>query len=77
MTEAAQEYEALVSGAAVVDRGDRGFVRVTGRDARSFTDSLVSQDVAALGDGEGAHSLLLQPQGKLTADFRVLQIGPE
>src|SRR5689334_15036212 len=43
-----EEYEALVSHAAVVDRDDRGHVRVTGRDAVSFTDSLVSQDVAAL-----------------------------
>ena len=75
MTEA--QYEALVSGAGVVDRSDRGLVRVTGRDARSFTDSLVSQDLAVLSDGEGAHSLLLQPQGKLTADFRALQIGAE
>ncbi|HEX4491099.1 MAG TPA: glycine cleavage T C-terminal barrel domain-containing protein [Acidimicrobiia bacterium] len=70
-------YEALVSRAAVVDRSDRGSVRVTGRDAVSFTDSLVSQDITTLGDGEGAHSLLLQPQGKLTADFRMLRIGAE
>ena len=52
-------------------------MRVVGRDARSFLDSLVSQDLTVLGDGDGAHSLLLQPQGKLTADFRLLQIGAE
>jgi folate-binding protein YgfZ len=73
----AQEYELLATDAAVVDRSVGGAVRVTGRDARSFLDSLASQDVAALADGAGAHSLLLQPQGKLTADFRVLQIGAE
>ena len=52
-------------------------MRAVGRDARSFLDSLVSQDLTVLGDGDGAHALLLQPQGKLTADLRVLQIGPE
>jgi folate-binding protein YgfZ len=71
------EYERLRTDAAVVDRSVASMVRVTGRDARSFLDSLVSQDLTVLADGDGAHSLLLQPQGKLTADFRVLQIAAE
>ncbi|MDQ1466892.1 MAG: tRNA-modifying protein YgfZ [Actinomycetota bacterium] len=71
------EYRLLRSDAAVVDRSVGGAVRVVGRDARSFLDSLLSQDLTVLGDGEGAHSLLLQPQGKLTADFRLLQLGAE
>ncbi len=73
----ASEYERLRSAAAVVDRSAGGAVLVTGADARTFLDSLVSQDLAALAVGEGAHSLLLQPQGKLTADFRALRVGPE
>jgi folate-binding protein YgfZ len=73
----AKEYELIATDAAVVDRSVGGAVRVTGRDARSFLDSLASQDLTVLADGDGAHSLLLQPQGKLTADFRVLQIGAE
>ena len=71
------EYELLRDDAAVVDRSVGGAVRVVGRDARSFLDSLVSQDITALADGQGVHSLLLQPTGKLTADFRFLQIGAE
>ena len=71
------EYETLRTDAAVVDRSVGGAVRVEGRDARSFLDSLVSQDLTVLADGDGVHSLLLQPQGKLTADFRLLQIGAE
>jgi tRNA-modifying protein YgfZ len=73
----AEEYLSLRTDAAVVDRSVEGAVRVVGRDARSFLDSLVSQDLTVLGDGDGAHSLLLQPQGKLTADFRLLQLGAE
>jgi folate-binding protein YgfZ len=73
----AEEYRLLSTDAAVVDRSVRGAVLAVGPDARSFLDSLVSQDLTVLADGDGAHSLLLQPQGKLTADFRLLQIGAE
>ena len=50
---------------------DRDLVIVRGRDATSFLQSLVSQDLDALPVGESAHSLLLQPQGKLVADFYI------
>jgi folate-binding protein YgfZ len=63
--------------AAVYDRSDAGAVLVTGPDAVSFVQSLASQDVGSLADGEGAHSLLLSPQGKLVADFRVLRVGDD
>jgi len=50
---------------------DRDLVVVHGPDATSFLQSLVSQDLDALSVGEAAHSLLLQPQGKLIVDFYV------
>jgi folate-binding protein YgfZ len=52
-------------------------VTVEGPDAKSFLQSLVSQDLDPLRDGEWTRSLLLQPQGKLTAAFSVLQRSPE
>jgi folate-binding protein YgfZ len=58
-------------------RLDRGLVTVTGADARSFLQSLLSQDLDPLLDGEGAHALLLQPQGKLLVDLRVLRVDAE
>jgi folate-binding protein YgfZ len=51
---------------------DRDLVVVRGRDATSFLQSLVSQDLDALAVGTSAHSLLLQPQGKLIVDFFAL-----
>ena len=72
---AVDELERLRHGDAVVDRSDRGFVRVTGPDAVSFLQALVSADLDAVADGEGAHSLLLTPQGKLDVDFRLLRAG--
>jgi folate-binding protein YgfZ len=55
----------------------RDRVRVTGPDATSFLQSLLSQDLDAIGVGESAASLLLQPQGKLLVAFRALHVGPE
>jgi folate-binding protein YgfZ len=72
----AQE-QALVEGAGLADGRDHGSVLVTGPDALSFLHSLLSQDVAGLGPGDGVHTLLLQPQGKLDCDLRLLVVGPE
>ena len=53
----------------VVDRSPRGLVVVSGPDATSFLQSLVSQDLDPIAVGSSAHALLLQPQGKLIVDF--------
>ena len=71
------ELDDLRSAAGAVDRSDRGAVLVTGPDAWSYLQSLVSADLDTVGDGEGAHSLLLTPQGKLDVDFRLLRVGDE
>ena len=73
----AAEERALADGAGLVDRSARGSVLVSGPEAVSYLHSLVSQDVAALRDGEGVHALLLQPQGKLDTDLRLLRLGEE
>ena len=72
-----QELDALRTTAGVVDRSDRGAVLVSGPDAWSYLQNLVSADLDAVADGEGAHSLLLTPQGKLDVDFRLLRVGDE
>src|SRR5262249_20904675 len=61
--------------AGVVARSDRGAVLVTGPDAWSYLQSLVSADLDTVGEGDGVHSLLLTPQGKLDVDFRLLRVG--
>lgn len=48
---------------------DRDVVVVDGPDATSFLQSLVSQDLDPVAVGGSVHALLLQPQGKLLADF--------
>jgi folate-binding protein YgfZ len=61
----------------VFHRPDAGVVTVEGPDAVSFLQSLVSQDLEPLADGEWTRSLLLQPQGKLTAVFDARRVSPE
>jgi folate-binding protein YgfZ len=52
-------------------------VAITGPDARSFLQSLLSQDLDPLADGDAVHSLLLTPQGKLDVEFVVLRVADE
>lgn len=59
------------------DRPGHGAVLVRGPDAAAFLQSLVSQDLDAVADGTGTHSLLLSPQGKVEVDFRALRVGDD
>jgi tRNA-modifying protein YgfZ len=63
--------------AFVVDRSPHGLIVARGDDATSFLQSLVSQDLDPLGDGDHAPALLLSPQGKLDVAFRILRTGDE
>jgi tRNA-modifying protein YgfZ len=71
----AAEERAFTEGAALVDRNARGAVLVEGPDGLTFLQSLLSQDIDTLTDGQGVHALLLQPQGKLDTDLRMLRVG--
>jgi folate-binding protein YgfZ len=71
----AGEERAFNDGAALVDRCVRGAVLVDGPDALKYLQSLLSQDIDTLSDGQGTHTLLLQPQGKLDTDLRLLRVG--
>ena len=50
---------------------DRGIVSVSGDDAESFLNRLVTNSVLGMGDGEARYAALLSPQGKLLFDFLV------
>ena len=50
---------------------------VTGPDAFSFLQALVSADLDPVVDGQGARSLLLTPHGKLDVAFRLLRVGDD
>jgi folate-binding protein YgfZ len=54
---------------------ERGVITVTGDDRVGFLQGLVSNDVAAAGEGTAVWAALLTPQGKWLADFFVLVDG--
>lgn len=50
---------------------DRGVVAVSGADAASFLDNLVTNDLEGMEDGEARFAALLTPQGKILFEFFV------
>ncbi|MYA85272.1 MAG: folate-binding protein YgfZ [Acidimicrobiaceae bacterium] len=53
----------------------RDVVRTTGADATTFLQGQISQDVEAVEPGDSAWSLVLAPQGKVDAWFRLTRLG--
>jgi folate-binding protein YgfZ len=69
------QYEALLRRAGVVDRGTRGRLRLTGADRRTYLHGLLTNDIVALGPGDGCYAALLTPQGRMISDMRVSELG--
>ena len=68
----AAEYAAVRSAAGFIDLSHRGLLQLTGADRVSFLQGMVSNDVKALKPGEGQYATVLNQQGKVLGDVRVL-----
>jgi folate-binding protein YgfZ len=53
---------------------DRGVVKLSGEDAKTFLNGLVTIDVTRLEAGTGRFGALLTPQGKIVADFLITEV---
>lgn len=53
----------------------RGLITVSGPDAFSFLQNIVSNDLRLLESAPEIHACLLSPQGKYLHDFRITRIG--
>jgi len=60
-----REQRAMTQGQVLVDRSNRGVVKVTGQDRLSWLHSLTSQDLERLAPGSTKEALILSPQGHL------------
>ena len=67
----------MAGGMKAVGLPNRGVVRVSGEDARSFLDGLVSASMERVAPGRAVHAALLTPQGKIIADFLVTEAEAE
>lgn len=68
-------YQALRHSSAVVRRGDRGVLAVTGPDRLPWLQGLVTNDVGALAPGESRYAAYLTPQGRMITDLRVINLA--
>jgi len=56
---------------------DRGVIKVTGEDARSFLNGLVTSDMDKVAVDRARYAALLTPQGKVLFDFIVAEADGE
>jgi folate-binding protein YgfZ len=66
-------YHALRTGAMLVDFSHRARGLFHGPKAADVLNGLVSNEVAALGTGQGTYAVALTPKGKILADLRLLR----
>lgn len=69
------QYAIIDSAAGWTDRRSRGRLRIDGKDAVSFLQALVSNDLGPLAEGRGTYATYLTPQGRMIADLRIFHRG--
>ncbi|MDF5751733.1 glycine cleavage T C-terminal barrel domain-containing protein [Spongiactinospora sp. TRM90649] len=69
------EQRALLAGEAVVDRGDREVVRITGPDRLRWLNDLSSQKLDTLSPGEPTETLFLDAQGRVEHHLTLVDDG--
>jgi folate-binding protein YgfZ len=67
----------LAAGRAFADLSGWRKIGVSGGDARTWVDDLVSADTSGLTSGRSVRSLLLSPTGRVRAEFMVSLVGNE
>jgi tRNA-modifying protein YgfZ len=67
----------MANGLKAVGLPNRGVLRITSDDARSFLDGLITNSMAGASPGQAIHAALLTPQGKIITDFFVTEASAE
>ena len=63
------------TGARHVILPERGLVKISGPEAKSFLNALVSNDVEKVAPNQAVYAALLTPQGKFLFDFLIVESG--
>jgi tRNA-modifying protein YgfZ len=71
------QYRQLREDCGLLDRSERGKLLVSGPDAAEYLQGQLTNDVEALGVGEGQYAALLDRKGHMQADMRVLRPAEE
>lgn len=75
MVEASDQYRIISATVGLVDRSERGRLRIGGADAVSFLQALLTNDLRQLERGAGIYAAYLTPQGRMIADLRLYHQG--
>lgn len=70
-----EEYRAARTGAALVDRSERGRIAAIGADRLAYLHAMLTNDILSLRPGTGCYAAYLTPQGRMIADMLVLELG--
>jgi folate-binding protein YgfZ len=68
----AAEYDAVRKAAGILDLSHRGLLQFTGDDRVTFLQGMLSNDLRVLKAFDGQYATVLNQQGKVLADVRVL-----
>ncbi len=74
---ATEAYQAVTESCGLLDRSERGKLALSGREAKSFLQGQVTNDVEQLAPGDGCYAAFLTPKGKMLGDLRILDVGDE
>jgi len=69
------EYQALRAGVVTGAIDARRQIAVTGPDRASFLQGFLTNDIVALGAGQGCYAAWLTPQGRMLTDLHVFESG--
>jgi folate-binding protein YgfZ len=70
-----QGYDAARERAGLLDRSGYSYIVVSGKDRASYLQGLLTNDIAALGPGQGCYAAYLTAQGRMIADLWVYELG--
>ena len=71
------QYRALREEAGVIERTGRRLLEVAGADAAEYLQGQLTNDIEALGPGEGCYAALLDRKGHMQGDMRALRLAEE
>lgn len=71
------QYRQLREECGVLDRSARGKLWLRGSEAAEFLQGQLTNDIEALGPGEGCYAALLDRKGHMQADMRVLRLDDD
>ena len=69
------QYRQLREECGLLERSGRGLLVVDGAEAAEYLQGQLTNDIEAIGPGEGAYAALLDRKGHMQADMRVLRAG--